>query len=88
VVVGEEAVAGHPAVEHQALGQVADHPAHREIVGAMAVDGDASGVGTQEPEQAAEQRGLAGAVRPMMPNDSPAWIASETPSSARTVPAR
>ena len=58
----EEGRAREVAVEAEALGHVAGARADPEVVDRAPVDAEAPGVGPQEPEQAGEQRRLAGAV--------------------------
>jgi hypothetical protein len=64
MVMAQEARARHPAIEEEALGQEADLGLDAERVGRAAVDRDRAGGGAEVAEQAAEERGLARAVRP------------------------
>src|SRR6185369_5229256 len=63
VVVMHECHAAHPAVEHQPLRQVAGGGADAQVVHGAALDREFARVGAEEAEEAAEQRGLPGAVR-------------------------
>ena len=59
---GEEGRAREVPVEAEPLGHVSRAGADPEVVDRASFDGEAPGVGPQKPEQAGEQRRLAGAV--------------------------
>lgn len=61
-MVRHEGMAGHPAVEGQALGDVTDEALHFQSAGFPAEDADLAFVRKEEPEQAAEERRLPGSI--------------------------